>query len=142
AVARGRVCTEPKEEGQEGVACHDAATGKDVWRYRYDCDYAAHKTFTGGGMPASRTGPRATPAVDGDRVYALGATGILLCLEAKTGKEIWRQDLLKIAGRDCPTHGYCNCPLVVGNHVFIQPGGSEGKSIAALDKNDGKVVWQ
>src|SRR5262249_5500249 len=75
---------------------------KDVWRYRYHCDYAAHKTFTGGGMPASRTGPRATPAVDAGRVYALGATGILLCLEAKTGKKVWQQDLLKLAGSDCP----------------------------------------
>ena len=75
AVAGGRVFTQTKEKGQEVVVCLDAATGKDVWRYRYDCDYAAHKTFTGGGMPASRTGPRATPAVDGGRVYAVGATG-------------------------------------------------------------------
>jgi outer membrane protein assembly factor BamB len=138
----GRVFTQTKEKNQEVVVCLDAATGKDLWRYRYDCDYAAHKTFTGGGMPASRTGPRATPAVDGDRVYALGATGILLCLETKTGNKVWQQDLLKLAGRDCPTHGYCGSPLVVGDRLYVEPGGPKGKSVAALDKKDGSVLWQ
>jgi outer membrane protein assembly factor BamB len=141
-VADGRLFTETKEKNQELVLCLDAVTGNEQWRFRYDCDYAAHPTFTGGGMPASRTGPRATPVVDGDRVYALGATGILLCLDAKTGKEIWRQDLLKIAGRDCPTHGYCGSPLIVGERIFLQTGGSGGKSIAALDKRDGQIIWQ
>jgi outer membrane protein assembly factor BamB len=75
-------------------------------------------------------------------VYAQGATGILLCLEAQTGKRVWQQDLLKIAGRECPTHGYCGCPLVVGDRLFVQPGGSAGKAIAALDKKDGHVLWQ
>jgi outer membrane protein assembly factor BamB len=141
-VVEGRLFTLTKEKNQEVVVCLDAATGKDLWRYRYDCDYGAHKTFTGGGMPASRTGPRSTPTVDGGRVYSLGATGILLCLEAKTGEKVWQQDLLKLADSDCPRHGYCCCPLVVGDRVYIHPGGSKGKSIAALDKKDGAVVWQ
>jgi outer membrane protein assembly factor BamB len=141
AVADGRLFTQTKEKNQEVVVCLDAATGKDLWRYRYDCDYAAYPTFTGGAMPQSRTGPRATPTIDGDRVYTLGATGTLLCLEAKTGKKVWQQELLKIAGIDCPKHGYNNCPLVVGDRVYVQPGGTPGKSIAALDKKDGTVLW-
>jgi outer membrane protein assembly factor BamB len=141
-VADGRVFTQTKEKNQEVVVCLDAATGEDLWRYRYDCDYATHRTFTGGGMPPSRTGPRATPTVDGDRVYSLGATGTLLCLEAKTGKKVWQQDLLQVAGRNCPTHGYSNSPLVVGDRIFVNPGGPNGKSLAALDKKDGRVVWQ
>jgi outer membrane protein assembly factor BamB len=142
AVVEGRVFTQTKEKNQEVVVCLDAATGKDLWRYRYDCDYTAHKTFTGGGMPASRTGPRATPTVDGGRVYTLGATGILLCLEAKTGEKVWQQDLLKIAEEVCPKHGYCCCPLIVGDRIYVHPGGPKGKSIAALDKKDGSVIWQ
>jgi len=141
-VADGRVFTQTKEKNEEIVVCLEAATGKELWRYRYDCDYAAHPTFTGGGMPASRTGPRATPAVDGDRVYTLGATGILLCLEAKTGKKIWQQDLLKIAGRDCPTHGYCGSPLVVADRIYLELGGSDTQAVAALDKRNGSVVWK
>jgi outer membrane protein assembly factor BamB len=141
-VADGRVFTQTKEKNQEVVVSLDAATGKDVWRYRYDCDYGAYRTFTGGGRPQARTGPRATPTVDGERVYTLGATGTLLCLEAKTGKKVWQQDLLKIAAMNVPTHGYCGSPLVLGEHIYLNPGGPNGKSIAALDKKDGAVVWQ
>jgi outer membrane protein assembly factor BamB len=141
-VADGKLFTQTKEENQEVVVCMEAATGRECWRYRYDCDYSAHPTFTGGGMPSSRTGPRATPVVDGGRVYSLGATGILHCLEAKTGKKVWQQDLLKIAERTCPSHGFCGCPLVVGECVFVEMGGTNGKSIAALNKHDGSVVWQ
>jgi outer membrane protein assembly factor BamB len=142
AVAGGRVFTQTKEKNQEVVLCLDAASGRELWRYRYDCDYGAHPSFTGGGRPQARTGPRSTPAVDGDRVYCLGATGILLCLEVKKGKKVWRQDLLKIGGRNCPSHGYCSCPLVVGDRLYVHPGGPKGKSIAALDKKTGNVIWQ
>jgi outer membrane protein assembly factor BamB len=141
-VADGRLFTQTKEKNQELVVCLDAATGKDLWRYRYDCDYGAYKSFTGGGMPASRTGPRATPTVEDGRVYSLGATGILLCLEAKTGEKVWQQDLLKLADTDCPKHGFCCCPLVVGDRIYVHPGGPKGKSIAALNKKDGSVIWQ
>jgi outer membrane protein assembly factor BamB len=141
-VAGGRLFTQTKEKNQEVVVCLDAASGAVRWRYRYPCDYAAYPTFTGGGMPASRTGPRATPAVDGDRVYTLGATGVLLCLDVKKGKKIWRQELTKVADRDVPRHGFCSPPLVVGDHVYVQAGGSKGKSLAALDKKTGRVVWQ
>jgi outer membrane protein assembly factor BamB len=142
AVAQGRLFIQTKEKNQEVVLCLDPASGRQLWRYGYDCDYAAYPSFTGGGMPKSRTGPRATPTVDGDRVYAQGATGMLLCLEAQTGRRVWQQDLLKLAERECPTHGYCGCPLVVGDRLFIQLGGSAGKAIAALDKHDGHVLWQ
>jgi outer membrane protein assembly factor BamB len=141
-VVDGKLFTQTKEKNQEVVVCLDAESGKDLWRFHHDCDYGAHKSFTGGGMPASRTGPRSTPTVDGDRVYALGATGILHCLETKTGKKVWQQDLLALAEMDCPKHGYCWCPLVVGDRIYVHPGRPNGKSIAALDKKDGSVVWQ
>jgi outer membrane protein assembly factor BamB len=140
--ANGRLFTMTKEKNQEVVVCLDPATGKDLWRYRYDCDYAAHPTFTAEGMPQSRTGPRATPTVDGDHVYTIGATGTLLCLEAATGKKVWEQDLLNIGKLDVPMHGFCSCPLVVGDRLYVHPGGSNGKSVAALDKKDGTVLWQ
>jgi outer membrane protein assembly factor BamB len=141
-VADGRLFTQTKKNNQEIVLCLEADTGKQLWQYHYDCDYSAHPTFTGGGMPASRTGPRATPAIDGDCVYTLGATGTLLCLKTRTGERVWQQDLLKIAQRTCPSHGYCASPLVVGDRVYVHPGGTNGKSIAALNKTDGSVIWQ
>ena len=161
AVADGRVFTQTKEGNQEIVVCLDAATGKELWRYRYDADYDAHVTFTSGPRPDTRTGPRATPTVDGDRVYIMGATGILASLEAKTGKKIWQQDMLRPAGQypisadpscadpscvfppgEVPMHGVSSSPLVVGDRLFVAPGGPNGKTLAALDKNDGRVIWQ
>jgi outer membrane protein assembly factor BamB len=141
-VADGRVLTMTKEKNQEVVVCLDAASGKDIWRYRYDSDYTKYKSFTGGGRPQARTGPRATPTVDGDHVYTLGATGTLLCLDVKTGDKIWQQDLLKISEMDVPTHGFCGSPLIIGDRIYLAPGGTKGKSIAALSKVDGNVVWQ
>ncbi len=137
-VADGRLFTQTKEKNQEVVVCLDPATGRDLWRHRYDCDYTLHPTFTGGGRPRSRTGPRATPTVDGEQVYTVGATGILLCLEAKTGKQIWQQDLLKIAGRKCPSHGYNACPLVVGDRVYVQPGGPNWQ----IARRSGQARWE
>ena len=78
-------------------------------------------------MPASRTGPRATPAVDGGRVYALGATGLLLCLGATTGKKVWQQDLLQLAGSGCPRHGYGGSPRVVGDRLSVEPAGRRAR---------------
>jgi outer membrane protein assembly factor BamB len=142
AVVDGRLFTQTKENNQEVVVCLDVATGKDLWRYRYDCDYRAHPTFTGGGRPQSRTGPRASPTVDGDRVYTQGAVGTLLFLEAKTGKKVWQQDLLQLAGIKCPTHGYNGSPLIVGEKLFVSLGGPNGKALAALNTRDGSVIWQ
>jgi outer membrane protein assembly factor BamB len=141
-VARDRLFTQTRDMKQEIVLCLDPATGKEIWRYGYDCDYKAFPTFTGGGMPASRTGPRATPTVEGDRLYTVGATGVLLCLDVQTGKKIWQQDLLKLSGVDCPKHGFCGCPLLVGDRLFVQTGGPNGKSVTALNKKDGSVIWQ
>ncbi len=140
-VANGKLFTQTKKDKQEVVLCLDPATGKEIWRYGYDCDYKAHPTFTGGGRPASRTGPRATPAVSGDRVFTLGATGTLLCLDTKSGKPLWEKDLLKMAGRTCPTHGYCASPLIEGDKLYVQVGGGNGKAVACLDKYRGDIIW-
>jgi outer membrane protein assembly factor BamB len=139
AVAGGRLFTHTaRAKKEEVVLCLDPATGKQLWRHAYPCDYNRYATLIEG----ADHGPRATPAVDGERVYTIGTTGILLCLEARTGKQLWRRELLKIASRSCPPRGYCSSPLVVGKHVYVHPGGSKGNSVAALDKKDGRLVWQ
>ena len=142
AVADGRVFTQTKEKNQEVVLCLDAATGKELWHTATTATTPLTHPSPAKARPQARTGPRATPTVEGDRVYSVGATGILLCLEARTGKRIWQQDLLKLGGRDCPPHGYCSSPLVKGDRVYVHPGGPKGKSLAALDKKDEAVVWQ
>jgi outer membrane protein assembly factor BamB len=138
AVARGRVFAHTaKEKKEEIVLCLDATTGNELWRYAYPCAYTRAVTL----VESSDSGPRATPAVDGDFVYTIGTTGIVLCLEAATGKKAWEADLRIIGERQCPPRGYCGSPLVVGDRVFVHPGGAQGKSVAALNKKDGSVEW-
>jgi outer membrane protein assembly factor BamB len=87
-------------------------------------------------------GPRGTPTVAGDHVYALGAQGILVCVDAATGKRSWEVDLVKdLGGQLMSGWGYAESPLVDGDHVVCSPGGSKG-TLAALDQRTGKVVWR
>lgn len=85
-------------------------------------------------------GPRGTPTVDGDHVYALGGQGNLICAETKTGNVIWKVSMKDLGG-STPGWGYCESVLVDGDQVVCTPGGKQG-AIAALDKKTGKVIWQ
>jgi outer membrane protein assembly factor BamB len=86
-------------------------------------------------------GPRCTPTVDGDRVYAVGQYGEVACLDAASGKEIWRKDYVKDFGGELPEWGYCGMPLVDGKQVILMPGGKRG-DLVALDKKTGELIWQ
>jgi len=136
-VAGGRLFTQTKDKNQDLVLCVNALTGAKLWEYRYACDYANYPSLD----KRFLTGPKATPTVDGERVYATGNTGLLQCLDVRDGKLIWERDLLKLADRSCPEYGYCNSPFIVGDLLFVHPGGSKGNSIAALSKKDGSPVW-
>jgi outer membrane protein assembly factor BamB len=86
-------------------------------------------------------GPRGTPTVDGNYVYALGGQGELVCVETN-GKEIWRKNLIKDLGGEMMTEwGYSESPLIDGDKLICTPGGSKG-TLAALDKQTGKVLWR
>jgi outer membrane protein assembly factor BamB len=86
-------------------------------------------------------GPRCTPTVDNDRIYALGTSGDLSCLETETGKVLWTRSLVNDFGGQIPGWGYCESPLVDGDLVLATPGGKKA-TIVALDKKSGKTVWQ
>ena len=87
-------------------------------------------------------GPRSTPTVDGELLYALGGQGELVCLETKNGKEVWRKNLIKDLGGEMMTEwGYSESPLVDGDKLICTPGGDKG-TLAALDKKTGKVLWR
>ena len=89
-----------------------------VDRATWDAVQARHDTVMGG------VGPRSTPTIDGGRVYALGATGILRCLETSSGKELWQSDTLKEFGAANLFFGMSCSPLVEGKHVLVNVGGN------------------
>jgi outer membrane protein assembly factor BamB len=118
-------------EGKERLHCLDAASGKPLWKYEYNCTYKLS-------YPA---GPRCTPTVSGGKVYALGAMGDLTCLDAVSGKKIWSRNLPSEYKATVPQWGYSGHPLVDGNHLITLAGG-EGSVVVALDKETGKEIWR
>ena len=86
-------------------------------------------------------GPRSTPTVEGDVVYALSATGRLHALKTKDGARLWEVDLMKELGSPSPLRGFSPSPLVDGDLVLLEAGGPEGKAVVALDKKTGKLRW-
>lgn len=135
AVAGGRAITivqrtTGKHQGQRVLAL-DAKTGETVWM---SVPYPLFKNQYG-------NGPRSTPTIDGERVYAQLATGELICLAADTGKLVWEVDLLKKFAVKNITWGLSASPLVVGDLVFAVPG-AKGAGVAAFDKKTGKLAWK
>eukprot|EP00913_Durusdinium_trenchii_P028318 g26546.t1 len=99
------------------------------------------RRFYGGYRNGQGDGPRGTPTIDGDRVYAEGGNGDVTCFEAATGKTLWHVNLARDFGGGRPGWGYCESPLIIGDLVIVTPGGRKG-TIVALNKNNGSPVWQ
>ena len=121
-----------KLKGTERVHCFNAKTGEAVWTHEHECDYNISYAL----------GPRTTPAVDGDRVYTLGAEGHFFCLNAKNGDVIWKKDFkAEYNIEEAPIWGYAAHPLVHGELVYCMVGG-EGSVAVAFNKNTGEEVWR
>lgn len=99
------------------------------------------RSHYGGYRNGNGDGPRGTPTIDGDRLYAEGGSGDLCCLDAATGKTLWHRNLVKDFGGGRPGWGYSESPLVVEKLLIVTPGGSQG-TLMALDKLTGDVVWR
>jgi outer membrane protein assembly factor BamB len=85
-------------------------------------------------------GPRGTPTVDGDVLFALSEAGDLACLRTADGGVVWARNILEDFGGRNPNWLLSESPLVDGPHVIVTPGG-RGAGLAALDKQTGKTVW-
>jgi outer membrane protein assembly factor BamB len=132
SIARGRAFTIEQRGDEEVVAAYDVLTGRELWTNRWT---AAFREFMGG------DGPRATPTWAGGRVYALGGTGELRCLDDATGRTIWRTDILEDAGAENLQWGMAASPLIVDDTVVVLPGGAGGRSVVAYDRRTGKPAW-
>lgn len=132
SVANGKLFTMGLRGGKEFVIAFDVATGKEAWS-------TAHP---GSAFHNDRgDGPRGTPTVEGDRVYALGGNGDLSVLDARTGKMVWTKNILREFSARNITWGISESPLIVGNKLLVNAGGA-GASIVALNKSDGSLIWK
>lgn len=131
SISNGKLYTMGLRGDREFVIAFDVATGKEVWATAHG---TAFRNDRG-------DGPRGTPTIDGDRVYALGGSGDLSALDARTGKIAWSKNILKEFGGSNIVWGISESPLVLGNKVLVNAGG-RGASIVALNKADGSVIWK
>ena len=132
SVADGRAYTIEQRRAQEVVAAYDVATGRELWTQKWNAEFDDE---TG-------DGPRATPTWDQGRLYALGATGELRCLDANSGAVIWGKNILSDNQASNLQWAMAASPLIVDDKVIVLPGGANGKSVVAYNKMTGAPVWR
>ena len=132
AISEGRVFTMVDRDDVEFVLGLDAETGKELWKVE---SARSFKESQGG------NGPRSTPTLDGDRVYTLGATGILLCLNNRTGEILWKRNILDDFDTENLYWGVSTSPLVEKDMLLVNVGGA-GTSVVAFNKYSGDVIWK
>jgi outer membrane protein assembly factor BamB len=134
AVADGRVYVTDRiaDQNLERVQCFDANSGEQKWKHEYAATYTISYPL----------GPRATPTIEGDRVYALGAVGNLFCFDAANGKVIWQKHLATDFGTQLPAWGTAGAPLVDGDQLIVLAGGKPNALIVSLDKKTGAERWR
>ncbi len=118
-------------DGEESqfVVAYQLGTREEIWAARV-------------GPPHSDGGPRCTPTVDGDRVYAIGTDGDLVCLDAKSGDVRWRKSFVEdFDGKFMAVWKFSESPLVDGERLICTPGGADA-TLVALNKQTGELIWK
>jgi outer membrane protein assembly factor BamB len=116
----------------ETVVCYQASTGQEVW---------VHEDQTRFWEGVSGAGPRATPTFSNGRIYTMGGTGILNCLDAASGERYWSHDIAADAGAKTPLWGFSASPLVVDGIVVAYAGGEGDNGLLAYKAESGDRAW-
>ena len=134
AINRGRIYTTGDDgESTAWLYALNESDGKPAWKAK----------IGPGGNPGNMfkpSGPRATPTIDGDRLYILGQQGDLVCFTTK-GEEVWRVNYVKDFGGIMPVWGFAESVLVDGDKIICTPG-AEDATLMAIEKRNGKPIWK
>ena len=131
AIRGGRLVTLVQRDGKQWLVAHDARTGNPLWQAALAPEY----------QNPMGNGPRGTPAIAGDRVFAFTGEGILACVSFDDGKVLWSRDVVTELGAEPAGYGMACSPLVVGNSVIVTVGAPEA-TVAAFDLRSGKLAWK
>jgi len=122
------------DTGIEAVVCLDATSGETVWEYRYEAQVVRLLQFG--------DGPRSTPLIVGDLLFAVSRSGRLLALDKSDGSLAWQRELWEAPFEGNPqAHGYSSSPIAHGGNVIVLAGGREA-SVIAFDQATGEIRWQ
>ncbi|VTT98579.1 FOG: WD40 repeat-like protein OS=Pirellula staleyi (strain ATCC 27377 / DSM 6068 / ICPB 4128) GN=Psta_2979 PE=4 SV=1: PQQ_2 [Gemmataceae bacterium] len=147
-VANGKLYHFDRFDDACRTTCRDAATGKELWKHEFPTAYEDRYGY--------EPGPRACPVIDGDRVYVYGPDGLLVCLKADDGKELWRLDTKAKYHFHQNFFGVGSVPVVDGDLLIVAVGGSEkgprpvdfrqvkpnGTAFVGIDKKTGTVKYE
>jgi outer membrane protein assembly factor BamB len=163
-VAAGRVFITDRTDDAEHVLAFDALTGRELWKQANPVDFDPHQVGRRHG-----NGPKSTPVVRDDRLYALGIAGWLQCLDVRDGRVLWSVNLpaqfgeheplprnkayvnreenviVPIGGGEgapVPLFGYTGSLVADGDLLIVPVGGARGGTIMAFDRTSGRVVWK
>jgi len=125
--------TESKDKKFEVVTALDRSTGQELWRAQWEGSMSVPFFAKSNGDWI-----RSTPALDGDRLYVAGMRDVLVCLDARDGKEVWRKDFVKELKTPLPDFGFVCSPLIDGDAVYVQA----AAGFVRLHKLTGDVVWR
>ena len=148
SISKGRLFIFDRHTNTARLTCMKSETGEELWRFEYPTDYED--------MYGYNNGPRATPVVEEDRVYLLGAEGMLRCVKFGDTKELWKVDTTKKYNVKQNFFGVGSTPVIEKNLLIVMVGGSpkgtpeiqsgavpgNGTGIVAFDKLTGKVVYE
>jgi outer membrane protein assembly factor BamB len=126
-----RLYTMDSDEETEFALCLDAGSGETIWRVPMGLLF----------KDSNGDGPRSTPTVDGNRVFVQSSRGRLVALDTMTGEVVWQLEYERAFGSKLPTWGFSMSPLVDGDLLIMEVGGSGARAIAALEKTTGEVRW-
>jgi outer membrane protein assembly factor BamB len=129
AVANGLVFASGNNQDQDTLSAFDEASGAIAWKYSYPAKLDPNQ-YEGG--------PNATPTVVGTVVYGFSKDGIAYCLDAKSGKEVWKKNVAQEVGAERPQWGFSGSATVEGQALFL----NVGKYGCCLDRTTGKVLWK
>lgn len=130
--SENRAFTQEQDGLLEKVVCYDLLSGERIWENEISARYD---------NPLGGIGPRATPTIDENRLYTMGATGELQCLELASGNPIWSFNVLETQNAKLPEWGMSSSPLIYEDLVIVNVGGRKNNSLVAYDKVSGDFVW-
>lgn len=131
--SRGRLIIFHREGMEEVLECLDSSTGTRIWKQTYPTSYRDRYGYN--------NGPRSSPTIVGNRVYAFGAEGKLSCLDFEDGKIIWQRWINQDFKVEENFFGVGSAPVVDGSMILLNVGGS-GAGVVAIDRNSGKTIWK
>jgi outer membrane protein assembly factor BamB len=134
--AASRIYVLSRQQGNEVISSINPEDGKVFWRQSYAAPYKVNPA-----AEAHGEGPKSTPVVAAGKLYTLGISGILSCLNAATGEVLWRKDFSKQFKQTSPLFGTAMSPVVDNGLLIAHVGGNDDGALTAFTAESGEVKW-